>query len=158
MLPSFFHGGNAGSNPTGDAMILKHLQPRGNHAAMKAILWLLVVVPPVFLAGCSAMTSGGSCVVNASVTPSSAMADHTAPAPGDQVLFTTVVQQVSGACPQVVTAGSWTTSDPVNTAISNQSPSQGMATCLNATSSPATISYTGTAEGHSYTPAMLTCD
>jgi len=111
----------------------------------------------VLFAGCGNIL-GLFCTVDAAATPSNAMADHTAAPPGNQVQFS-VISQTSGACAcsLVVTAASWTTSDPVNTAISNQPPTQGLATCLNATPSPATITYTGTFCGHQFTPATLTC-
>ena len=38
--------------------------------------------------------------------------------------------------------------------ISNQSPNQGLATCVNATSTPVTISNSGTVRGHAYPSAM----
>jgi hypothetical protein len=38
------------------------------------------------------------------------------------------------------------------------SPTQGLATCLNATSSQVTISESGTVRGHTITPATLTCN
>jgi len=130
-------------------------------------LWLLgVTLICVLLTGCGGtasssgrITASGNCV-NAAVIPSNAMADHTAAAPGDQVQFSLVVQPEpgGGVCPQFVTAGAWTTSDPVNTAISNQPATQGLATCLNATPSPATITYTGTIFGVRFKPATLTCN
>jgi len=91
--------------------------------------------------------------------PPNATADHTAAAPGDQVQFSTTATVTGpGVCPQFVTGGVWTTSDAVNTAISNQPATQGLATCLNATPSPATITYTGTIFGVRFKPATLTCN
>lgn len=54
--------------------------------------------------------------------------------------------------------GVWSTSDPVNTSISNQSPTQGLATCLDATTAPVTISNSSTVRGiKSYPSVTLTC-
>jgi hypothetical protein len=51
----------------------------------------------------------------------------------------------------------WSTSDPVNTSISNQAPTQGLATCLNATTAPVTISNSSTVLGKPYPSVTLTC-
>ena len=55
--------------------------------------------------------------------------------------------------------GPWSTSDTVNTAISTsaQNLTQAVAMCLNTTANPATVTYSGTVHGHSYSPAALSC-
>jgi len=120
---------------------------------MKGALRPLVAM--LFLALAAGCGNSVVCVIVATVEPASATADHSAPPPGNQVQFSTV-QKTNGdcVCALVITQASWTTSDPVNTSISDA----GLATCLNATPSPATISYTGTECGKSFTPATLTCN
>lgn len=146
-------------------LLLASHRPR-KVSEMKNTFWLLGgMLFCVVLVGCGGMAtrgptvgSGSGCVI-AEVTPPSAVADHAAAPPGNEVQFSTTVLKGNGEpCPQIVTAGVWTTSDPVNTSISNQAPTQGLATCLNITPSPATINYTGTIYGQPYAPATLTCN
>ena len=129
---------------------------------MKLTLWLLAgMLFCALLLSCGGVTSvsGGGCSITASVVPSTATANHTAAPPGNQVQFSTSSKANGpGICPLFVIGGSWTTSDPVNTSISNQPATQGLATCLNATPSPATIGYTGEISGQPFTPATLTCE
>ena len=101
-----------------------------------------------------------SCKADPVVLPATATADHTASPPGNQVQFSAVVEGSTAGCamPEYVVANPWTTSDPVNTSISNQPATAGLATCLNATPSPAIISYLNPAPGGQYKPATLTCD
>ena len=118
-----------------------------------------VTLSCVLLGSCG--VSGGinpnTCTITAVVTPSSATADHSMLPPGNRVQFSTT-STVKGNCPLIPDQiGSWSTSDPANTTISNQAPTQGLATCLSATTSPATISNSGTVRGHTFTPATLTC-
>jgi hypothetical protein len=124
----------------------------------KGILWLSLLLPSFV----TALSCGGGgtngCNVSATVIPANATADHSLLAPGNQVQFSTTFT-ASGSCvlSDIVTAGSWSSSDSVNISISNQSPTQGLATCLNATASPATISYSGIQSGYGFTPAILSC-
>jgi hypothetical protein len=124
---------------------------------VKPTLSLLgVMLCCVFLASCGGYSN--SCTINAAVTPMNATADHSAPAPGNQVQFL-LASTVKGNCPLIPdSVGVWSTSDPVNTTISNQAPTQGLATCLNATPTSVAISNTSTVRGHSFTPATLTCN
>ena len=119
--------------------------------------WLLALV---FLCASMAACGGISsdrCVVTNAIAPVNATADHNATAPGNEVQFS-LSSTVKGNCPLIPDfAGVWSTSDSVNTTISNQAPTQGLATCLNATSTPATISNSGTVRGHSFPPATLVC-
>jgi hypothetical protein len=116
------------------------------------------------LAGCDTMTGsnsgpGTSCTITAAVIPATATADHSLAVPGNQVQFS-ASSTVTGNCPLIADQlGSWSTSDPVKTALttSTQTPTQTVATCHDATSTPATISYSGTVRGHSFATATLTC-
>jgi len=126
---------------------------------MRRALWLAVaIVCCTSLDSCGGGSSGSNtCTITAVVTPSSATADHSLPAPGNQVQFS-AASTVTGNCPLIADQiGSWATSDPANTTVSNQAPTQGLAACLNATGSAVTISYSGTVRGHPFTPATLTC-
>jgi hypothetical protein len=117
---------------------------------------LLGLLPCVFLASCGGYSN--SCTITAAVTPATATADHTASVPGDHAQFS-VSSSVSGNCPLVADKiGIWSTSDPANTTISNSAPNQGLAICINATSSPATITNDGNVRGHTITPATLACN
>jgi len=125
---------------------------------MRRTLWLSVaMLCGTLLGSCGAVSGSNNCVITAAVAPSRAAADHNLPSPGNQVQFS-ATSTVTGNCPLIPDQiGSWATSDPLNTAISNQASTQGLATCLNATSSAAVISYSGTIRGHTFTPATLTC-
>src|SRR6516162_2885901 len=125
---------------------------------MTPALWLAVgMLSCAFLGSCGVLSGSNNCLITATITPSNATADHILPPPGNQVQFSTT-SAVSGNCPLISDRlGIWSTSDPVNTTISNQAPTQGLATCLNATSSSATIRNSGTVRGHTFTPATLTC-
>ncbi|HET8889871.1 MAG TPA: hypothetical protein VFQ41_13290 [Candidatus Angelobacter sp.] len=110
----------------------------------------------IFL-GVSCIGCGGSpqnsCNITAIVTPLSAISDHLAAPPNNQVQFSTS-STVSGNCPLIAdTLGTWSTSDPGNTSID----STGLAKCLGATTTPATISNSGTVRGRKFTSATLTC-
>src|SRR5450759_796266 len=113
---------------------------------MRRILWLsAVTLSCVLLGSCGAFSGGinpNTCMVTAAVIPPSATADHGLLPPGNQAQFSTT-STVTGNCPLIPDQlGSWSTSDPANTAISNQSPTQGQATCLGVPRRPpATITY-----------------
>jgi len=123
---------------------------------MRGRFWPLMLL---LLCGLMATCGGASdtCVITTAITPTSATADHSAAAPGNEVQFV-LSSSVKGNCPMVPDRlGVWSTSDPVNTTISNQAPTQGLATCLNATSTPATISNSGTVRTKTYPTAALVC-
>ena len=119
--------------------------------------WLLALV---FLCASMAACSGISsdrCVVTTAIAPVNATADHNATAPENEVQFS-LSSTVKGNCsltPDFV--GVWSTSDPVNTSLSNQAPTQGLATCLNATPTPATISNSSTVRTKAYPSSSLVC-
>lgn len=115
-------------------------------------LFLAAIFLIVACIGCGGSPQN-SCTITAIVTPLSAISDHLAAPPDDQVQFATV-STVSGNCPLIAdTLGTWSTSDPGNTSIS----STGLATCLGATAAPATISNSGTIRGRKFVSATLTC-
>src|ERR1700722_1595952 len=101
--------------------------------------------------------SSDRCSVTTSIAPVNATADHNAAAPGNEVQFS-LSSTVKGNCPLIPNfVGVWSTSDSVNTTISNQASTQGLATCLSATPTPATISNSGTVTGKSYPSVTLIC-
>lgn len=103
--------------------------------------------------GCGGSTQN-SCTITANISPPSGTADHTLAPPGNQVQFMTQ-SNVVGNCPLAPDAqGAWATSDTANTSINQQ----GMATCLNATSTPAMITNSGKIRSTTrFTPAILAC-
>src|ERR1041385_7670786 len=117
-----------------------------------SVLFLAAIFLGVACAGCGGAPQN-SCNITAFVTPLSAISDHLAAPPDDQVQFATV-SNVSGNCPLIAdTLGTWSTSEPGNTSID----STGLATCLGATPPPATISNSGTVRGRNFVPATLPC-
>ena len=116
-------------------------------------LFLDVIFLGVFGIGCGGSMTSNSCFITAIVTPLSAISDHNAAPPDDQVQFA-AISSVSGNCPLIPdTVGTWSTSTPGNTRISDT----GLATCLSATTTPATISNSGTVRGRKFISATLTC-
>jgi hypothetical protein len=96
-------------------------------------------------------------MITTAITPLNATADHNATEPGNAEQFS-LSSTVKGNCPLVPDfVGVWSTSDPVNTTISNQAPTQGLATCLNATPTPATISNSSTVRTKAYPFSSLIC-
>ena len=81
-------------------------------------------------------------------TDSNSAPDHTAAPPGNQELFQAGIGSDFGpgcVTPQVeaLTRAQWTVSDPINTSISSANDStNGLATCLGATTGNATVSAT----------------
>ena len=120
-----------------------------------ALMSFVALVSAVGFLGCGAVSHTENCSILAAlkVSPQQGTADHTAIPPGNQVSFAAVpVAQPGCALPEIVPyPATWSTSDPVNTSIG---ATTGLATCINATSTPATI--TATAGGTSGT-ATLSC-
>jgi len=117
-----------------------------------SVLFPAAIFLTVASAGCGG-TLHNDCNITAIVTPISAISDHLAAAPDNQVQFATV-SNVSGNCPLIPdTLGSWSTSAPGNTSID----STGLAKCLGATTTPATISNSGAIRGRKFLSATLTC-
>lgn len=118
---------------------------------------LALFVAAIFLivscVGCGGIPQN-NCHITAIVTPISAISDHLATPPANKVQFATVSSVSGSNCPLAPdTLGTWSTSAPGNTSID----STGLATCLGATTTPATISYSGTVHGRGFTSATLTC-
>ncbi len=114
----------------------------------------------MLLSNCGAVANNSeTCTIVADVLPASATADHSAAPPGNQVQFV-AKSSVTGNCPLTPDRiGTWSTSDPANSTISNQPGTEGLATCLHATPTPASITYSGLLRGRvGFTPATLTCN
>jgi len=124
---------------------------------MRLISGLFFITLSCVLLNSCATSTNNRCVVVATITPPVASSDHTAAPPANQVQFS-LSSKVQGNCPLTADKlGNWSTSDPANTAISSQPNSYGVATCINATSTPATITNDGNIRGYSFTPSTLTC-
>ena len=115
------------------------------------------------LTGCGVAPASGAfsnCTVKEEILPLTAMASHTAAAPGNQQAFNVVfytVPAVGCPLPLPVTTPqgfTWVSSDPVNAPISNVAATAGVATCVGATTVPATISVSSPANVQ---VATLTC-
>ena len=120
-------------------------------------LWLLPLLLLCGLMATCSSISGDVCVISTAITPPNATADHNTTAPGNEVQFS-LSSTVKGNCPLIADfVGVWSTSDSVNTSISNQAPTQGLATCLNATPIPATISSSSTVRAKAYPSSSLVC-
>src|SRR5215472_3349955 len=115
---------------------------------------LAFVACALLVTGCGTSPAQTSCTITANVTPVNATADHNATPPGNQMQFA-LNTDVQGTCPAAAdVAGTWSTSDPANTSVNQQ----GLATCLGATTKPATISNSGMVRHvKSFAPAALTC-
>ena len=121
-----------------------------------AFLLLLIFACAAAIISCGSGTT--NCTPTTIVIPASATADHTLVAPGNQVQFSTQFTGVPGCSyPNLIVVGTWSTSDSLNTSISNDSSTRGLATCLNTTPNPVTVSYSGRDSGYGFTPATLTC-
>ena len=117
---------------------------------------LSLVLLGASMAACAGVSSD-RCVVTTAIAPVNATADHNATAPGNEVQFS-LSSTVKGNCALIPDfVGAWSTSDPVDASISNQPSTQGLATCLSATPTPATISNSGTVTGKGYPSVTLVC-
>jgi hypothetical protein len=117
----------------------------------------------IFLTSCGGTATFNGCTQSIGIDPNPATADHSASLPGNQVTFTATLLSEGSNCPLVATVigdvdASWTTSDPVNTTITNQKTNvgtNGLATCVNATANPTII--TASTTGGLRSTAPLTC-
>ncbi len=127
-------------------------------------LAILILVP--LLAGCG--TASPACtplVYRIEVNPSSAVADHAASSPSNQVKYLEIStpQTEPNSCPVPavipVLQPVWSLSDTVSAQISNlNDPTNGTATCLAAASAPITVTATlGSGPTASVRTASLTC-
>jgi hypothetical protein len=113
------------------------------------------------LTGCGvAPASGafGNCTVKEGILPATAVASHTAAAPGNQQAFeVSFVSPCGLPLPALTPQGfTWASSDPVNAPISNVAATAGVATCVGATTVPVTISVSPNGYG-AVEVATLTC-
>lgn len=123
-----------------DLVIIKHLPYTA------AFLLLLLVIVCV---GCGGHSQPDcSTAVALGLLPASATADHAAAAPGNKVSFIGFDTLPNGCIP---TPGpirqdlKWSVSDTVNTTIGNTlNVDYGVATCINTTPAPVTVTATGT--------------
>jgi hypothetical protein len=112
---------------------------------------LALVLLGISCSGVAFFSSSDCGIVVVGISPSSATADHTTVAPGNQQQFVAFGQfPTTNGCPTVTTATSlstvtWTTSDQSNVSIGNAPGSTfGVATCINATAGPVTVTATQT--------------
>ena len=106
-------------------------------------------LPPDYLP----KADGASCVASPALEPAQAGADSTQPEPRNQVQFVIAARTVGDCQSAAVEGGTWTTSDPVNTAVDRE----GVATCLHPTPTPAIITFKGTFHKQAFAPSSLSC-
>lgn len=113
-----------------------------------------LILPCFYLTSCGSNT----CDISTSISPETATADHKAASAGNRAQFS-LSSHVSGVCQQTPDfVGTWSTSDPVDTTIqADPTSNAGIATCVNATPNPATISNSGKIRGKPFPTATLTC-
>ncbi|MGZ4900906.1 MAG: hypothetical protein ACXV8X_14710 [Candidatus Angelobacter sp.] len=119
-------------------------------AVQRSLLpFLLALLLIVLSAGCGGHSQPDcSLAVALAVAPPTATADHLAAAPGNKISFVASDVSPAGCIP---TPGplrldlKWSVSDPANVSIGNtQNVDYGVATCINATPAPVTVTATGT--------------
>ena len=116
-----------------------------SHRTLLLFPLLLVIVS----AGCGGKSQVVDCTpLDLAVSPQTATADHAAAAPGNQISFI-AFDGLRPGCPPtpgpIRTDLKWSVSDTVNTKIGNTlNVDYGVATCINATPSPVTVTATGT--------------
>jgi hypothetical protein len=123
--------------------------------------WLMCAV--LLLTACGGNATPNGCIQSIDIEPGPAAADHTASPPGNQVTFRATLLNQGSNCPLRPTVigdvdANWATSDTVNTAITNQKTdvgTNGLATCVNATANPVTI--TASTAGGLKSSTTLTC-
>lgn len=102
---------------------------------------LVCAILCISLASCG----GDGCkMTGIAIQPPNATADHNAASPGNTTHFVAAAV-IPGACPitAVMLQPDWTSSDTTNVTISSAKDStNGTATCLNATATPATVTAT----------------
>lgn len=98
--------------------------------------------------GCSGLGSSSQCPISGiNVSPQAVTIDHTAAPPANSQMFLAFQTSSSPGCSFTAAQlqnAFWTVSDPVNASISNSHDQNninyGRATCINAASSPITVS------------------
>jgi hypothetical protein len=120
----------------------------------------------LLLSGCGAVSQGAQCTsaLQMSVGPATGTADHAAPAPGNQQVFTAFTgEKPQVGCPisnvvlEVFPA--WTSSDPLDITISSANDkTNGTATCTGSTNGPVTLTAVlGSGASELTATASLTC-
>jgi hypothetical protein len=114
-------------------------------ACQFSFLFLLLII---FCIGCGGKSQVDCTPLDLAVSPQTATADHAAAAPGNQISFI-AFDGLRPGCPPtpgpIRTDLKWSVSDTVNTKIGNTlNVDYGVATCINATPSPVTVTATGT--------------
>lgn len=116
------------------------------------------------LAGCGGNTTP-KCgdIVQITVTPKTATADHAAAPPANAQQFGAFDVPPAGCSPRTssLSTATWSVSDPVNVTISNVvGPTFGVATCKAATGGAVTVTATvpASTDGNVSATAMLTCN
>jgi len=124
-------------------------------------LFLLVLAIASLVLSASGGGSMATCTVSTNISPTSAVADHLASPPGNQVKFMATGNVSGSMCPLTPdVAGTWSTSDLSDTTINTsmaQEQNVALVTCVNAAAAPITIGNSGTVRGKRYPSAMLTC-
>src|SRR5215471_13792799 len=114
-------------------------------------------------AGCGGSGNHDCNMTAVSISPASAIANHSAAPPGNQQRFIPGPVLPPGCPPPPLPFGfaTWSVSDPVNVSISNaKDQTNGVATCMAATAGAITVTATAT-NGNGTTAsgtAMLTCN
>ena len=125
------------------------LQARGFHAVPRTFLPFLLLLPMVAgSAGCGGHSAPDcSIAVALFVAPNVATADHLAAAPGNKISFVGGNVLPDGCPPQPGPLRldlKWSVSDSTNVSIGNTpNVDYGVATCINTTPSPVTVTATG---------------
>jgi hypothetical protein len=122
------------------------------------------VVLCLALAGCGGNANSRCFIQSISISPGSAIVDHTAAPPGNTQQFDAFAASVPQGCAVAqsnLTTVIWSVSDPVNVSIGGTpGPAFGAATCKAATSGAVTV--TGTLNQTDFAPvsatASLTCN
>lgn len=92
---------------------------------MRTIGLFLAIVVAALALNCGTIANSDQCLITAAIVPPAGTADHAAASPGNEVQFS-LTSSVKGNCPLVADrGGTWSTSDPANTAISNQPGTEG---------------------------------
>jgi hypothetical protein len=134
--------------------------PRNYRLTQFFLVFLLLAI---FAVGCGGTAKVDCTPLALGVSPQSGSADHAAAAPGNQVSYVAANATRPGCIPQpgpLRTDLKWSVSDTVNTKIGNTlNVDYGVATCINATPAPVTVSASGTngAGGTITGTATLTC-
>jgi hypothetical protein len=131
---------------------------------MKAWSYAVLFVFALGLAGCGGNTTP-KCgdIVQITVTPKTATADHAAAPPANTHQFSAFDVPPAGCSPRIssLSNATWSVSDPVNVSISNVvGPTYGVATCKAVTAGAVTVTAIAPASagGNVSATAELTCN